>query len=319
VPRTYPQLLRGPDHRWWRPLASIALAVLTVLGLVIAVAVVAFVAAAVSGGTEGLDTVANRLEEEAFYSTPVGFLVNNLLLAALIPAVMVAVCAAHRWRPRWVLSVRPGLRWGWLLECAGWSLLFVGGLFVAGLLVDGSVDVDPERQLAAFAVVIVLTTPLQAAGEEYGFRGLLTQAIGSWFARPVVAAVVAGVVTATLFALAHGSQSPWLFADRFAFGVVASYLVWRTGGLEAGIALHTVNNFYAIGYSVLTGTLAESLTSTDYPAAAAVVDIVLMLAFAATVRWRARRRGLARRHDPAAQPDRFGAVPPQVAWAAARG
>jgi membrane protease YdiL (CAAX protease family) len=297
----------------------VALATACLVALVIGAAVAAFAAAVVMSGTPALDTLAGRLDEEAFYSTPVGFLVNNLLLAALIPAAMVAVWVVHRWRPRWVASVRPGLRWGWMLECTAWSLVFVGGLFVAGLLVDGPIDVDPEQQALAFVVVIALTTPLQAAGEEYGFRGLLTQAIGSWFARPVLGAVVAGAVTATLFALAHGSQSPWLFADRFAFGAVASYLVWRTGGLEAGIALHTVNNLYAIGVSVLTGTLAESLTATDYPAVAAILDVVLMLALAAALTWRAHRRGLARVHDPAAQPDRFRGRPPQVAWAAYRG
>ena len=81
-------------------------------------------------------------------------------------------------------------------------------------------------------MIVVLTTPLQAAGEEYGFRGYLLQAFGSLFA---TARVDGGrvLVSATLFALAHGVQNFPLFFDRFMFGLIAGWLVIRTGGLEA--------------------------------------------------------------------------------------
>ena len=42
----------------------------------------------------------------------------------------------------------------------------------------------PTGQLLATAIVILLTTPLQALGEEYGFRGYLMQAFGSLIALP---------------------------------------------------------------------------------------------------------------------------------------
>ena len=54
-------------------------------------------------------------------------------------------------------------------------------------------------------------------------------------------------LTALLFALAHGLQNFPLFFDRFMFGLIAAWLVIRTGGLEAGIALHVLNNFLAFG------------------------------------------------------------------------
>src|SRR3712207_6923299 len=48
----------------------------------------------------------------------------------------------------------------------------------------------------------------------------------------------------TLFrsSAAHGQFEPIVFLDRFAFGLAASAVVWLTGGLEAAIVLHTVNN-----------------------------------------------------------------------------
>jgi membrane protease YdiL (CAAX protease family) len=323
LPRTYPALLRGPDHHWWRPLASLTLAVVVLLAGVVGAGIAAVVVALLTGGTDAVTAVTDWLSSEEFTLDPAGFLTNNLLLAALVPSSMIAVWVAHRWRPRWLGSVRPGLRWGWLVECAGWSVLLTAGLFGLGVVMDGLPEWSPEPQLALFVGIMLLTTPLQAAGEEYAFRGLITQAIGSWFPRGGIAAVVGGLVSATLFALAHGTQSPWLFGDRFAFGAAASYVVWRTGGLEASIALHTVNNLAAIGIALASGTLAESITATDYPPLDASVDIAMMACFAALVTWRAHRLALVRVHDPALQPDRHrhhplqppGWGPPPPGWA----
>ena len=80
-------------------------------------------------------------------------------------------------------------------------------------------------------------------GEEYGFRGYLMQASGSFF-RSRIAALL---ITSGLFALAHGVQNFPLFFDRFAFGLIAGLIVILVGGLEAGIALHILNNLLAFG------------------------------------------------------------------------
>jgi membrane protease YdiL (CAAX protease family) len=150
-------------------------------------------------------------------------------------------------------------------------------------------------------VVILLTTPLQSAAEEVGFRGYLSQAVASWFARPMVGTLVAGAVSATLFAVAHGGQEPALFADRFAFGAVASWLVWRTGGLEASIALHAANNLVSLGYTASTGSLEEALESATLGWPSALLDIAMMVVFAAVVARLADRWGLAvRRAAPVA-------------------
>ena len=137
--------------------------------------------------------------------------------------------------------------------------------FGVGFVLPSSSEVaTDEPTLAAFLgllVVILLTTPLQAAAEEVGFRGYLSQAVASWVARPVVGALLAGAVSAVLFALAHGLQDPWLFTDRLAFGLVASWLAWRTGGLEAPIALHIANNVVGLVYSAAIGSLEASLLS----------------------------------------------------------
>ena len=81
----------------------------------------------------------------------------------------------------------------------------------------------------------------------------------------MIAHGVALLLTSTLFALAHGVQNFPLFFDRFAFGFMAGLIVILVGGLEAGIALHILNNLLAFGVAIaldqLNGTLNVSEVS----------------------------------------------------------
>ena len=68
---------------------------------------------------------------------------------------------------------------------------------------------------------------------------------------------------APLFSAAHGPQDLLTFLDRFAFGLAASAVVWLTGGLEAAIVLHAVNNVLVF---VLAGALGEGVATEEVPA-----------------------------------------------------
>mgnify|MGYP006199530179 CR=1 FL=1 len=60
-------------------------------------------------------------------------------------------------------------------------------------------------------------------------------------------------------ALRFGQQGATLavaVAAAVAFGLLAGVLVWRTGGLEAGIAAHVVNNVCAYLLAGLTTSIA---------------------------------------------------------------
>ncbi len=128
------------------------------------------------------------------------------------------------------------MRWKFLFFCllveVGVSAVILPLSGLAGAFSGGEQVATQPLSFAAwlpFAVVILLTTPLQAAGEEYGFRGYGLQALGAWVRNPWFGIVV----TSLLFAAAHGGQSLPLFLNRFVFGMVAGYLTVRTGGLEA--------------------------------------------------------------------------------------
>jgi membrane protease YdiL (CAAX protease family) len=141
-------------------------------------------------------------------------------------------------------------------------------------------------------VVVLLTTPLQSAAEEYVFRGYLSQVIAGWVRAPQAGALIAAVLTAALFSAAHGPSDVLTFLDRFAFGLAASAVVWLTGGLEAAIVLHAVNNVLVF---VLAGALGEGVATEALPGGLglgfAALSLVSMAAYVvAMARFRRRLR-----------------------------
>jgi membrane protease YdiL (CAAX protease family) len=235
----------------------------------------------------------------SWLARPGGFLVTNLSLAALIPVAVLATWAGYGWRPRWVSSVAPGMRWGWLLRCYALALAVLG-LLTGGLQLLAGYSWAPEPDWGWLVVITVLTTPLQAAGEEYLFRGWIPQLIGSAIPGARAGALIGGGVSSTLFALAHGQQDIWLFTDRFVFGALACWLVWRTGGLEAGMAMHGANNIVALLLTIAAGRLAATLNASGGTPIAVGFDVLSLLAVIGPFLWLARRRHLVRLFTPPA-------------------
>lgn len=292
----YPQLLRTPRARWWRTPLGLLLA-----GAVLATGSVALVVAATAVAALTGVTGDSLVDEALQPDSPLGLLTNNLVLALLVPASVVAVLVVHRERPGFLASVVGRPRWGLLARCLALALAVVTVFFVAGFLLpadDVAIETPGTATLLGLLAVIALTTPLQAAAEEVGFRGYLSQALAAPFARPVVGTVVAAAVSGVLFALAHGAQDVWLFGDRLAFGLVASWLVWRTGGLEAAVALHVANNLVSLVWTASTGSLADALTASSIPWWYAVLDVTMMLTFAVAVQRLAGRWVAEVRREP---------------------
>lgn len=287
---SYPQLLRVPGSTAGRSLAGVGLAVLI---FYIMSSVVSQLVVAVGYAIERQGTWPEFYRQAFAFERPVGMLGANLGIAIAIPIAWALLAVLHRMRPRWLGSVQPGLRWRYLAICLPVAAVSLLGL---QLLVSGLVPVHPQQGLAGFVVVILLTSPLQAAAEEILFRGYLLQALGSLVGRPWFGIVVSSVV----FALLHGTQNLPLFADRLAFGVVAALLVWRTGGLEAGIAAHVVNNILAFGLAGLTTSIATLRAVRQLSWAAAGVDVGSFALFALLAYLVARAMRLRRTVDLAA-------------------
>lgn len=222
------------------------------------------------------------------YELPFGLVVGHLGLATLIPISAALVLFVHRVRPGILSSVTVRLRWPWL----GAGLLIAFASLWLVLLVQNTLQpggprfgIDPQPGAVWFIVVMLLTTPLQAAAEEYFFRGYLMQSLGSMIRSPWF-----GILTsAAVFTLFHGLQSPALILDRFAFGVLAGWLVVRTGGLEAGIAAHVANNVSSFGLAALTSSVAQVKAISEVTWAAAAWDVGRFALFTVLIVLLARR------------------------------
>lgn len=248
---TYPQILRGESFAWWRSLLGVLFALS--LFFLITQLVSRLVVFLAWSTTAAAHPYADYFREAFAFERPLGMLAANLAIMAVIPIAFALTTVVHQVKPRWLMSVRPRIRWRYLLVCLAVALVALDGVLLLSTLVTPTGPLRMQPGFWGFLVVIMVTSPLQAAAEEIFFRGYLLQALGSIVAQPWFGVIASSLV----FAYLHGSQNLPLFLDRLAFGILAAVLVWRTGGLEAGIAAHAINNVSAYVIAGLTTSIAS--------------------------------------------------------------
>ena len=281
----YHRLGRLGRPRWWR----------AVLGLVVVLVLAVLWIALVLG--VGYAIHEPRLDSSApdgDLAWEVGLLL--VAIAGIVPATLLTVRWVDRRPAGTVTSVAGRMRWRWLLTCGavcGAVALVAYGVVLVIEPPPGGFDRVDWNLVALVGGVAVALVPLQAAAEEYLFRGYLPQLVGGFVANPWVPAVVLSL----LFGLAHGlEQDIWSFADRAGFGLIAAWLAIRTGGLEGAIALHAVGNVASLVVTTIDGELSKYLVGPEpaFNAAGAVIDLALLSAVALTLDRLARRRRLSR-------------------------
>lgn len=290
----YHQLQRLGRPGPWRPILG---GVLLVVGLFalwpVVLREVFAIGFAATGGS--VDARLDRMFDVAD-PTPLTLAFVNLVLTGAIPVAIVISLALHGLGPGWLMSVARRIRWRFLLACVGLSVVALLATVVVSSLVPqaGGTELSTEPNAFTsttrdFLVVIVILTPLQAAGEEFAFRGYLMQAFGGLFDNRAVAVLLSSV----FFALAHGvGQDLPIFVDRLAFGLVAGVLVILTGGLEAGIAMHVLNNFFAFGLALAFTDMGSALTPTGGTWWSLPGTLTQSIVYLVLATWLARRMGL---------------------------
>lgn len=275
-------------HRWWRPLlgtlliVAVYVALSAVLGLVgMMVAVVAGLQTAPSAG-------------RVLFADPVLDLGFQLVaIAILIPIVMGAAWLTQRRPPGTLSSVAGRLRWRWLFRCVPLAVLAVVLGEAAQSLTFVATGESPGYGWAGWSnllvplLVILLLVPIQAAAEEYAFRGWVVQAFGAYLRNPWWGIIISSAV----FAAFHG-YTDWGIAYTFGFGVLMGWVSVRTGGLEAAIALHAVNNVGAFGIAAVAGGLGAALEQGSLPWQTLVGTIVQFGVFGVGVVVLTRKSGI---------------------------
>jgi membrane protease YdiL (CAAX protease family) len=178
--------------------------------------------------------------DESF--TPLRHVAGSLSLALLIPYSMLLQRVLYGVSPGSLHSVTGHFRF----DVLGRTLLVLGPLVLVAVGISatqgGTTTTWTQADLIVMFLSGLIVSPLAAAGEEYGFRGLMFRVVGGW-ARSARAGLVVGVVVTTLlFSLMHGTLDPYLLTSYLVLFGSMAIVTWRTGGLEVAVVLHGVYN-----------------------------------------------------------------------------
>lgn len=281
----YHRVLAGDTRRIGRGLLAIAL----LIGGLMVFAIVLLPAAALvdaSIGTEG----------RVAY-TPLVHAAGMVSVALLIPWSMAI--------QRWLYGVPgPSLHSvvsKFRFDVFGRALLFTGPAWIIVLVIQYW---NPLPQSAwAYSDVLwmlaatILLTPLQAAGEEYGLRGLVLRVAGGWTRGARAGLAVGVLVSSGIFAVIHLSTDPWLNLSYLIFAVGTALITWRMGGIEIAVVLHAVYNTLTFIFDAALRTDVATV-STDRSAgvgtAAVLIPSAVVVATTLVVWLYTRRTGPAR-------------------------
>lgn len=204
---------------------------------------------------------------------------------------------------RWVMRPRPmGLIWS-VTGRIRWKYLFITlGVAAAIYLViqvglslllsalapqEQGLELEPQPWWWLSLILMLLIVPIQCTAEEVVFRGYLAQMLGRWLRHPLFAILL----PVPLFMLGH-LYDIWGQLSVGMMALVAGWVVWRTGGLEAAIALHVVNNIFA-SLTVLFVPFDPEAQAESVGWFGFLVTAVMQVSFGLLAIWIAKRSGLA--------------------------
>lgn len=251
------------NYKWHKPLVTIILSaviffILTfVLGAIFQLAF-GDISAGLSDSYESLNTLGPAS------------LFSYLILVITIPAIYIASRIVKDRPFSSYASSLGGWRWKLYFKCMAVPLVIYVIFNIASSLTDGSA-INIQQISPLMFIAFAITIPLQCIAEEYLFRGLIMQSFGSWFNIPILAIII----QALAFGATHSYNSIGVVTIILG-GVVYGLLAWKTNGIEASSALHTINNL-TVFITIYFG-LARTSTNVDIWAAlfAFAIDLICL-------------------------------------------
>ena len=272
----------NPRARWFTPVLEglLIAGIYFVLLLIVSFALLAF--AVMLRVPYDYLTDLQRIYANVF-KTPLVFIALLITIIPVIPAIFIARLITN-FKPLGLIhSIAGRMRWSYLSVFLGFGFLIFGLYNVGNLVLAGSLttqnSVHPlnSGMFWLYIVLILLIVPFQCYAEELLFRGYLMQTVGRWLKNPAWAIII----PAPIFMVLHG-YGLWGLLSVLTMALIAGFLCWYTGGLEAGIGLHIANNvsifiFGLLGLEDPFGAVREE-QPLDF-----VQALILQLAFAGLV------------------------------------
>ena len=229
-------------YAWYKPLLVGAL---TALFTFLSQGALFLVTGAWLGSLDAVGEAMKRSSEH-FFSGP-GALSAIGGVAAVLPALAIAVRIVQDRPFSSYSSSRGGWNWVAFGKCLIVAVVILGSMFFGEALFFPDSAADGIVRFSVIgAVMCVVLVPIQAAAEEYLYRGLLMQTIGSWTGRPLVAVVLSSII----FAISHSYGVLGIIAV-LVDGLGFAFLTWYSKGLEASSATHAINNLMAFFFTGL--------------------------------------------------------------------
>ena len=272
----------NPRARWFTPVLEglLIAGIYFVLLLIVSFALLAF--AVMLRVPYDYLTDLQRIYANVF-KTPLVFIALLITIIPVIPAIFIARLITN-FKPLGLIhSIAGRMRWSYLGVFLGFGFLIFGLYYVGFATLDGSLttqnSVHPlnSGMFWLYIVLILLIVPFQCYAEELLFRGYLMQTVGRWLKNPVWAIII----PAPIFMVLHG-YGLWGLLSVLTMALIAGFLCWYTGGLEAGIGLHIANNVSIFIFGLLGLEDPFGAVREDQPLDF-VQALILQLAFAGLV------------------------------------
>ena len=256
---TFPKTFE--NYKWYRP---ILVMILTAIFLGIFVSIVTFIYTGIYGWDFVLSLSRRGYES---MNTEAGQIFMDLGIVLILPSLYLASK---------VIKDRPFSSYGSSRGGFNYRLYFkaliiplVMYIIFEALIFKSANGINHFSVL--FFIACLILVPLQCIAEEYMFRGLIMQTLGSWFNIPILALIIQTI----LFTLTHGYNSLGLI-EVFVSGLILGILTLKTNGIEVSSAWHTVNN-------LISATMAmfglEMTTSTPTLTNVTLTVIFLIILF----------------------------------------
>lgn len=253
---TFPKTFE--KYKWYKPLLVFIVTIIFYVIFSVALLIFSygiygesFVTSIINGGYEVLNSEGGQI-------------LSDLGIIILIPAIYLATKVVKD-RP---FSSYSSSRGGWNIKLYFKALIIPLILF---LIFEG-IDVAMNGAKGTyhfsigFLLICLILVPLQCIAEEYLYRGLIMQTLGSWFNIPILAIIIQAII----FSVSHGYNTIGL-VEIVVAGIIYGFFTWKTNGIEVSSALHTANNL-SISLLVMFG-LSSSTSS------ALLNDVIIAIVF----------------------------------------
>lgn len=231
--------LKSQGWNWKKCIAAIFVYGVVQIGLIVLILAVTGLCMKLSGK---VDLFWKAITEGMWDGIPYFDKIWDLVLFSMFPAGLITNAIVFRSKMGYLISTAGRVRWGWLFRCVLVLLPVMTVFIVSQTFYGAPMEVFLNGKILWKCCLVLIFTPLQCIGEEMLFRGWGLQTFGPIFPNKKVGWVVLTILLSGIFSYLHGAQSVWVMAELFLFGVLACVLIGITGGMEAGMVMHSINN-----------------------------------------------------------------------------